>query len=90
MAQPPFPRLTAKLYGPPPSEGASRLERLRYIRGIAVRSLLLYVPIFAVILPFGASTWLILVIAVLFALGAANVLSLHLKVRRAENGERDG
>jgi hypothetical protein len=50
---------------------------------------LLYVPIFAVFLAFGSSTGMILVIAVLLLVSAANVLALHLKVRRAENGDGD-
>ncbi|HST33320.1 MAG TPA: hypothetical protein VLJ80_07340 [Solirubrobacteraceae bacterium] len=77
------------LTGPVPPKGATPLERLRFLRGVTVRPIVFFGPIFAVVLVFGTFEWLTLAICAFFLFGSANVLAITLKVRRTEKAERE-
>lgn len=76
--------LGAKLYGPPPAKGASRLERLRFVRRICGRSLVFYAPVFAVLAVFSTTTVVFAAFCVFILLGGLNIVWLTLKIRRVE------
>jgi hypothetical protein len=76
--------LGAKLYGPPPAKGASRLEQLRFVRRICVRSLVFYAPVFALLAVFGTTTVVLAVFCFLILLGGLNVVWLTRKIHRVE------
>jgi hypothetical protein len=82
-------RIAARLFGPTPAKGASRLEQMQFVRRLTFRAMLLYVPLLAVVLGFGTPEWMTIAILVFVLLSAGNVLSITLKIRRAEKAERE-
>jgi hypothetical protein len=80
--------LGTKLYGPAPAEGASEIERLRFVRRICVRSLVFYLPIFVVLVVFGSRTVPLVFFCVCLALGGFNIASVTVRIRRRERAER--
>jgi hypothetical protein len=77
-------RLSEKLFGAPPEKGASRVEALRYVRRLAARMMLLYVPVIAVAIAMSFPAWLLALLAVTALSGVANIVSLTSKIRREE------
>jgi hypothetical protein len=77
-------RLGAKLYGAPPAKGAPRVEVLRYVRRLAARMTLLYVPVIAVAIVLSFPTWLCALLGITALSGLANIASLTSKIRREE------
>jgi hypothetical protein len=82
-------RIAGKLFGPPPPMGASRLEQMRFVRRLTFRAMLLYVPLLAVVLGLGTPEWTTIAILAFVLLSGGNVLSITLKIRRAEKAERE-
>lgn len=76
--------LGAKLYGPPPPKGASRPERLRFVRRICVRSPVFYAPTIAVLAVLGTTAIVLAVLGVLILLSGLNIAWLTLKIHRVE------
>ncbi len=79
-----------KLLGAPPASGASREERLRYIRRCTMSSLPEVALLWVVALGFGhAPTWLLIVLGAGTVLGLESVASLSWRIRRA-GSQRNG
>lgn len=90
--RPPSPwgqRIQSKFVGPIPPKGASRLEQMRFVRRISGRTLLVYGPILALVLALGVPKWQTVLIAALLLASSANLLSITLKIRRAEKAQRE-
>jgi 4-hydroxybenzoate polyprenyltransferase len=77
-------RLIAKLYGTPPSKGAPRVARFRWVRRICIASMALYVPIIAVVAIGGNDDWVWLVLAVCVLINLANIAVLTFRIRRED------
>jgi hypothetical protein len=75
--------LSHKLYGQPPPTDAPKSVRLRYVRGIQLRMLPFALPAWVFLLVVSLSTWAVIVVAV----GLLNVISLSVRIRRAERHE---
>jgi hypothetical protein len=72
--------------GVPPGPGASREERLRYIRRCAIVPLPWIALVWIVVLAFGHnSTGLLVVLGVATVLSLGNVASIGWRIRRAPN-----
>jgi hypothetical protein len=90
--RPPGPwerRLERLFTGEPLPKGASRLERLRFVRRVSGRSKLLYLPVGIIAAAFDSSTWVTAAVGVFVLLSIANFLSLTQKIKRAETAERE-
>jgi protein-S-isoprenylcysteine O-methyltransferase Ste14 len=72
-----------RLYGDPPAKGATRVQRLRYVRKVCLRGMWFYVPVLAFALAFD-STFLLIVIAAMALLGAVNALTIQVRIRHEE------
>jgi hypothetical protein len=90
MARSSLLRLSARLYGPPPTADATRLQRLLYVRRISIRSLLLYVAPVVIIVAISHGTWLLVAIGACMLFSVANLASLSLRIRREEKVGSDG
>jgi len=72
-----------KLLGMPPQRGASREQRLRYVRRCTVLPLPPVALLWIIVLAFGHNpTWLLIVMGVGTALGLESVVSLSWRIRR--------
>jgi hypothetical protein len=84
---PRFDSLGRRLFGEPPSDGAPRLERLRYIRRLYLRPLpvnLLGYVLIAIYLP---GTTALVLLGFPTAVWLSGLTRLGLQIRREERGE---
>jgi hypothetical protein len=79
-------RILRRFLGVPPAPGASREERLLYVRRCALLSLPSVALVWVVALGFGHFPgWLLIVVGVSTILGLGNVASLSYRIRRARS-----
>jgi hypothetical protein len=83
-----FLRLGTMLYGAPPNRDASRVDRMRWVRRLAIRAMLFYLPVLVVIGLGTSVEWLWLVAAACVLASVANIASLTFKIRREERVPR--
>jgi hypothetical protein len=77
-----------RLLGPPPTQGTSREEQLRYVRRCAVLPLPSVALLWLVVLAFGHNpTWLLVVLGVGTAGSLETVASLSWRIRRARRSD---
>jgi CHASE1-domain containing sensor protein len=82
-----FRRASVKLYGAPPPRDAARSVKLRYVRQLQLRGLPFVVPLAVVYLIFTPPTWVLIVLAVGAVVALENLISLTVRIRRAERRE---
>jgi hypothetical protein len=82
-------RLAVKFYGEPPSKGASRLDKLRFVRRLNVRLVAFTASLVLglVVLNLGignSTTWPLILFVGSVAWGLVNIASLEVRIRREE------
>lgn len=79
-----------RLLGVPPAPGASREQRLRYVRRCTMLPLPAVALLWVVVLGFGhASMWLLIVIGAATFLGLQSIASLTWRIRRTGSQSTD-
>ena len=76
-------RHLATLGVPPPDKSGGRAASLRFVRDLLLRTLLVSIPLFAVLLLIGAPSVTILIAAAVMALTLLDVLWLTFAIRRS-------
>jgi hypothetical protein len=80
--------LAFKFYGEPPPKGAPRVQMLRWIRGVQLRSLLVALIAYAMLLVWADKTWILVTAGLVLLLSLESSISLSVKIRREERRER--
>ena len=83
--------ISRRLLGVPPAPGASREERLRYVRRCTMLPLPAVALLWVVVLGFGHDpAWLLIVIGAGTVLSLESTASLSWRIRRAHSQSSDG
>ncbi|HXM87036.1 MAG TPA: hypothetical protein VN889_05335 [Solirubrobacteraceae bacterium] len=76
-----------KIYGEPPPKGAPRSKLLRWIRGFYFKLLPPMLVIYVLVVVVVSQTWVLIVLAASALIWLQGMISLSLRVRRAEHRE---
>jgi hypothetical protein len=77
-----------RLYGPAPERGATRLERLLYVRRVLTRSLPFYAPLLVAVVVFGTTGWALYAMGACVVLNVINFAWLEVRIRRESRAGR--
>jgi predicted lysophospholipase L1 biosynthesis ABC-type transport system permease subunit len=78
-------RLPDLIFGPPPARGAERADQLRWARRFYTRSgLPITLALFVLVVAFGASGAIVIVLSVCVAVEILGLLAISTQIRRAD------